>query len=448
MDIITKKIYRVWLVGFFVGIGLVSFAQNVDTSNNSVPSFTLKQCIDYALQHQPSVQKSLLNISVAKATNAINKSGWLPQASANATFTDYLKLPTTLQSGTGKPIQTGVVNTLIPGVAVSQIIFSPTLKYASSAAPLLLKSAEQTTDSLKIELVSTVSKSFYSLLLTLQEINIVKEDTVRLGQNFRDSYHQYVAGIVDETDYEQATISLNNSTAQLRQANESLYPQYALLKQLIGLAPENQFNVIFDTAQMQKDIEIDTTVALQYDKRIEWKQLANIQSLQHQLTNYYQNAVLPTVSGFFNYNFEFENNQFSKLYDNVYPYSYIGLTASVPLFTGFARVQGLHRSQLQERELGWNVTDLKSRIYSEYANALANYKSNLNNLQVLKKNEDLAKRVYFVVALQYKQGIVAYLNVINAESNLITAENGYLNALYQVLSSKIDLQKARGEVSY
>ena len=234
----------------------------------------------------------------------------------------------------------------------------------------------------------------------------------------------------------------------MRQANESLFPQYASLKQLIGLAPENQFNIIFDTAQMQKDIDIDTTIALQYDKRIEWKQLANTQSLQHQQTNYYQNAALPTVSGFFNYNFEFENNQFSKLYDNIYPYSYIGLTASVPLFTGFARVQGLHRSQLQERELGWSVTDLKSRIYTEYANALANYKSNLNNLQVLKKNEDLAKRVYFVVTLQYKQGIVAYLNVINAESNLITAENGYLNALYQVLSSKIDLQKARGEVSY
>ena len=442
------KICRITLLFVFsLGISAVSFSQN-PTTNTNIPSLTLKQCIDYALQHQPSVQRSLLNISVAKATNAINKSGWLPQASANATFTDYLKLPTTYATGTSKPIQSGVINTLVPGVAVTQSIFSPGLRYASASAPLLLKAAEQTTDSLKIELVSTVSKSFYSLLLTLEDIDILKEDTVRLAQNLRDSYHQYVGGIVDETDYEQATITLNNSVAQLKQANESLFPEYASLKQLIGLAPESQFNISFDTAQMQKEIDIDTSVALQYDKRIEWKQLANTQSLQHQLTNYYQNAALPTLSGFFNYNFEFENNQFSKLFDNLYPYSFIGLTASVPLFTGFARVQGLHRSQLQERELDWNVTDLKAQIYSEYTNALANYKSNLNDLQVLKKNVDLAKRVYFVVTLQYKQGIVAYLNVITAESNLITAENGYLNALYQVLSSKIDLEKARGEISY
>jgi outer membrane protein TolC len=60
----------------------------------------------------------------------------------------------------------------------------------------------------------------------------------------------------------------------------------------------------------------------------------------------------------------------------------------------------------------------------------------------------MAKRVYFVVDLQYKQGVVAYLNVITAESNLITAEINYTNSLFQLLSSKIDLQKAMGDITY
>jgi len=60
----------------------------------------------------------------------------------------------------------------------------------------------------------------------------------------------------------------------------------------------------------------------------------------------------------------------------------------------------------------------------------------------------MAKRTYFVVTLQYKQGIVAYLNVITAESNLISSEISYLNALFQVLSNKIDLEKAMGNISY
>jgi outer membrane protein TolC len=46
------------------------------------------------------------------------------------------------------------------------------------------------------------------------------------------------------------------------------------------------------------------------------------------------------------------------------------------------------------------------------------------------------------------QGIVPYLNIIVAESNLITAEIGHINALFQLMSSKIDLEKAIGVISF
>jgi outer membrane protein TolC len=42
--------------------------------------------------------------------------------------------------------------------------------------------------------------------------------------------------------------------------------------------------------------------------------------------------------------------------------------------------------------------------------------------------------------------VVAYLNLLVAESNLITAEIGYIDALFHLLSSKIDLEKAMGEI--
>ena len=66
----------------------------------------------------------------------------------------------------------------------------------------------------------------------------------------------------------------------------------------------------------------------------------------------------------------------------------------------------------------------------------------------MRDNVKMAQRVYYVVELQYKQGIVAYLNVITAQSNLITSETSYINALFQTLSSKIDLEKAMGDIRY
>ncbi len=85
------------------------------------------------------------------------------------------------------------------------------------SAPLYVQEARQITDSAKINLVSSVSKAFYNLLLTLEQIDVLKADTVELRRSVVDAYHQYVGGIVDETDYEEATITLNNTLVQLKQ---------------------------------------------------------------------------------------------------------------------------------------------------------------------------------------------------------------------------------------
>jgi outer membrane protein TolC len=263
-----------------------------------------------------------------------------------------------------------------------------------------------------------------------------------------DAYHQYVGGIADVTDYEQAIITLNNSKTQLSQQTESIVPAYAVLKQTMGFPPGQQFNIAFDTVQMMQEITFDTTQLLQYEKRIEYQQLQTLKKLLHQQTTYDRLSFLPSVSAIYNYYYEYENNSFPALFNSAYPYSYIGLTFNFPLFTGFSRIESVHKSKLQEQLADWDVSKLKSQIYTEYTSALAGYKSNLYNLQLLRDNEIKAKDVYRILSLQYKQGIVAFLNIIVAESNLITAETGYINALFQLLSSKIDLEKAVGIIPY
>jgi outer membrane protein TolC len=68
----------------------------------------------------------------------------------------------------------------------------------------------------------------------------------------------------------------------------------------------------------------------------------------------------------------------------------------------------------------------------------------MNNYLVLKENMDLANDVYNIIDLQYKEGIKTYLEVIVAQSDLRTAQLNYFNALFEVLSSKIDVDRALG----
>jgi outer membrane protein TolC len=295
--------------------------------------------------------------------------------------------------------------------------------------------------------VATVSKAFYNLLLTLEQMDVLKEDTARLGKNLRDTYHQYVGGIVDKTDYKEAAITLNNSKAQLKQAKENVRPLYATLKQTMGFPTDKEFNVNFDTLQMMKEITFDTTQQLQFENRIEYQQLQTAKNLQEQNVKYYKSQFLPTLTASFYYNYQYENNKSSDLFIQAYPYSYIAATLNFPLFTGFRRVAGIQKAKLQEQRIEWAQESLKSTIYVQYTTALANYKSNLYDLNVSRDNVTMAKDVYNVVSLQYKQGIVAYLNVITAESNLITSQINYINTLFQLLSSKVDLEKAMGNIS-
>jgi len=448
-----KRIRFLVFIAICITVPVFLYSQ-VSVPNDSISVYTIDQCIHYAMDHHPGLNQAYLNSRIVSTTNAINLSGWLPQVNVIGNGLHYIQLPTTLTANSANPggtliaTKTGIVNTVTPQLSVSETIFSPQLLFAATTAHLYSRQASENIDSSKIFIVTAVSKSFYNLLFTLEQITVLQEDTARLSQNVNDAYNQYVGGIVDETDYQQAMITLNNSKAQLRQQIENVAPEYASLKQLMGYPPEKQFNVVFDTLQMEHEIAFDTTQPLLYENRIEYRQLQTAKDILHHQTLSNVFSFFPTISAVYSYNYEYETDASSDYFKNVYPYSYVGLSLNFPIFTGFSRIENLHRSKLQEEIADWSEVNLKAQLYTEYTLALANYKSNLSNWQLMNDNQERAKNVYRVVSLQYKQGVVPYLNIIVAESNLITAEIGSLDALFQLLSSKIDLEKALGKISY
>ena len=102
---------------------------------------------------------------------------------------------------------------------------------------------------------------------------------------------------------------------------------------------------------------------------------------------------------------------------------------------------------MQVNRTDLDIENSANTINTEYVQALADYKSNYTNWQLIKQNVDLAKDVYKVVSLQYREGIKTYLDVIVAQSDLRTAELNYYNALFNLLSSKIDLEKSLGTLN-
>ena len=350
------------------------------------------------------------------------------------------------ENGVLTPITSGVSNYATPQITVSQNIFSPDVLLAQKVARLSIQNSKENTRAVAIDLVTNVSKAFYDILLSMEQIGVYQEDTARLRKNKDDAYNRYLSGVADKVDFKQATISFNNSLSQLKTANETVQSKFAILRQLIGSAPEQSIKLQFDTAQMMQDVYIDTLEALRIEKRPEFQELQLSKMIQHQNTLYYRYNFLPSVSAMYNYDYEYENNSVSNLFSAAYPNSYLGVQLSIPIFTGFRRVENLHKSQFQEKRIDWDEVNLRLGIYTQYKQALAAYKSNLFNFHVESENVSMAREVYNIVKLQYKEGVKAYLDVIVAETDLRTSEINYLNALFQVLESKMDLERAMGDV--
>jgi outer membrane protein len=422
------------------------FAQGQTTTDSSLTKATLSNCVQYALKHQPLIQQSLIDEDITEREIQTRLSAWYPQVNFGYNFQHNFQLPTAYSSNTY--ITTGTFNSSNIGVGATQNIFNQDLLLASRTANDVRKQTKQNTTSNKIDISVNVSKAFYDVLFTEKQVDVLDTDIVRLQRSLKDAYNQYQGGITDKTDYKRATITLNNTKAQRKQTFDLIKAKYSYLKQLMGYTGSDSLILQYDTAQMETDATIDTNQLVNYQGRIEYQQLETQQHLLQANLKYYKWNYLPSVYAYGAYNLGYLNNDFSKTYSQEYPNSDIGLTLSVPIFQGMKRIQQVREAELQLKRIDWDFASLKDNINTEYQQALAVYKGNLADYYALKDNIQLASDVYNVIALQYRSGVKTYLDVIVAEADLHNAQLNYYNALYQLLQSKLDVEKALGIIQY
>src|SRR5690554_1446269 len=426
----------------FVLIGFIFFHTNeVNAQTNQNTPFlqnaTLPQLIDYALEHKPGMKQALIDEEIGERDIKSALSGWLPQISANADLSHSIK-----QQQANIPRNNSGIT-----IQADQQILNAGLIQASKSAKFYRKQFDENTENQGINTVVEVSKGYYDILTSQEQLQIISENINRLEKQFQDAKAQYEVGLVDKTDFQRAQISLSNSKADLKRTEELLKYKYAYLKALIGYEADRDLSLSFNGQEMEQDILLDTTDMLNYQNRIEYRQLQTQKQLQQINTSYNKLQFLPSLSGFINYNWAFNNNDFGNLYNQSYPGSIVGLRLSIPIFQGTKRIQEIKKSRLLEERIDLDLINTKNQINSQYEQAMASYKANLNDWRTAKENVEISEEVYNIIKLQYDEGIKAYLDLMTSETDLRTAQLNYLNTLYSLLSAKLDVQQALGTIS-
>ena len=430
---------------------LVSFTfysvnTNAQNGDSLLREATLQNIIQYALKNQPLVQQSVIDEKITELQIKSKLADWYPQVNFNYLYQHNFQVQTSIIGG--NPVKLGVDNTSALQFTASQSIFNRDVLLASRTKGNVRLQAKQQTENTKIEVVASVSKAFYDVLATEQQIKVVNENIVRLERSLKDARAQYDAGVVDKTDYKRATIALNNAIASKKSNEEALKAKTGFLKALMNYPETAAIAIIYDSASLENELAVDTLQAVDYAKRIEYQQLRTQRKLLEANVKYNKWDFFPSVSANGAYNLNYLNNDFGKLYNQSFPNSYAGLTLAFPIFQGGKRKYNIKQAEWQLKRTDLDIISLKNSVNTEYITAMADYKSSLSNYQAVKENVLLAQEVYDVINLQYRSGIKTYLEVVNAETDLRTSQINYFNALYQVLSSKIDLQKSLGEIRY
>ncbi len=407
---------------------------------------SLADCVQYALDHRPMLQQSRLEEEITGKAIAVKLADWFPQV--NFTYNIQRNTQPPLSLLQGNPVPTLLPYSSSGQFTATQTLFNRDVLLAASTAGDLREQSRDATTSTAIDVVVAVSKAFYGVLLTREEIHLLDDDIIRLTQSRDDASNQYESGVVDKTDYQRASIALNNATAERRQTQDLLNARYALLRQQMGYPSDAQLDLVRDTSETSLDMDIDTTQVLHYGERIEYRQLSVEKRLLEANLHYNWWSFLPSLSAYAAYNLNYQDDRLPDIYRRNLPSSWIGLQLTFPILQGGKRIQEIGQAELELESVDYALRSIEDSMNAEYAQALANYKGSLTNYMTLKENLALAEEVYTTIDLQYKAGTKTYLEVITAETDLRDAQVNETNALYQVLTAKLDMQRALGIVNY
>ncbi len=427
-------------------------------SRDSVFQLTIKQAIAYALENQKDVQNAKLDAEISKAQVKEILGIGLPQLSSSFDIKDYEELPTSLipgeffggDAGTFIPLKFGTRWNATASLSASQLIFDPTYLIGVKATKTLRELSNKNVTRTEIETAVSVSKAYYNLILLMERKKAVDANLARIQKLHDDTKALYSNGFVEKLDLDRVTVTYNNVKTEIEKFNRLVNMANNLLKFQVGM---DQTAVLIATETIDAEALKNMSVSVEkYDisQRIEYSLLETQKKLQVYNVKRFRSGYYPNLVAYGSLSTSAQRNKFD-IFDSDkgwYATGLIGATLNLPLFDGFQKHNKIKQEKLSLRKIDNEIHRFEEAVSLEVSanrDALIN---SINSLNIQEQNLSLANEIYTTSKTKYDEGVGSNLEVLDAESSLKDSQANYFNALYDVMISKIDLDKATGKFIY
>ena len=427
----------------FLGVQLAS-AQTVLT-------LSLDQALDMATQKNVTMLNASLDIAYAETqVNEIKAQG-LPQISGSTDFSHTFKIPTQIipgdfvgQPGTTIATQFGVPFNINAGIGASQLLFDGSFFLGLKAASEFVNISKLSASASEIDIKEGVTKAYYMALISEQNLSQLNTSLENIKKLQSETEQLYNAGFAEKLDVDRLTLSVANLEININKLQNQAKLAKQLLLNSIGVDVNQEITL---TSELPDEPVSDSNVSdFNPENRIEIKLLDQQQELNQLSLKRYKMGYVPSLYGNFSYGSSTfaSDGDFDKLGDDWYGNGRYAVSLSVPIFDGFYK-----KAKMDQVKIDIEKTENTKRqailgMNLQVAQAKTNYVNALKTIELQKKSQDLAERIYNTTSIKFKEGIGSSFEMINAESELTQAKTNYLNALYELNVAKIDLNKALG----
>lgn len=446
---------------------------NISAQNDKeVMSFSLQQCIDYALDHNQNLMNNGLSRQIAEKQVKQTLADGLPQINGNVDLSYNFQIQTTPIPDFISPSVYGVLfqESVIPvrdlgdpsifpaqfvtkysgsaTISLEQMIFNGSYFVGLQAARTFTELSRKDEIKTTIDVIEAVSKAYYSTIIMKERQALVNKNYERLDSLLRDTRALNENGFAEKIDVNRILVQFNNIKVEKNNFDQTYELSKALLKFQMGMPQGNTIVLVDDLNSIQfESIEANFAQDFKYSDRIEYSQLETNDDLTDLDIKNTKVQYLPRLDLYGRIGATSGAQTSSDLFnfsDNWFEVGVLGVRMNLPIFDGFRKSNIIQQKKIQSDQIQNSFELLKNNIDIQIKQATVNYNRAIDNMAAQRENMDLAEEVFNVSKIKYGEGVGSSREVTNSNTDYKTAETNYYDALYSALVAKIDLEKAYG----
>ena len=429
---------------------------------------TLQEAIDLALSENPTIKVADLEVERYDYVRKEMLGNLYPSISASGTYTYAV-----VKSEISKGLSFGADNTIAAAAEVGLPLVVPAVWRSIKMTKVQMENAVELARASRIDMVNAVKKAYYNILLAEQSLAVLRSSEATVSKTVEDTRVQYEHGLASEYNLLTAEVQLSNLQPSIIQTANSIDVAKRLLKMYLSL-PENIDIALVGTLDDFRDAILNGGEQLSTDvsENSTLKQLDIQAELLRQNLKLTQTSRMPTLAAFGQFAYsgnDMQRPDFSAMMGGgatggttgstgnagtaeavkksfywQHPIS-IGVSLSVPIFSGFKNTNKVRQVRNQIRQLELQRDYVAKSTDVQVRSSINNLLTAREKMFANEKTVAQAQKAYDISNTRYKAGAGTILELNTAELSLTQAKLNYSQAIYDYISAKADYDQIVGK---